>query len=231
MKRLYVLIYSCLCLFPSWSHAQNRQDVAYDWDAKMRSMGLVDVCFWEPSIQCYLVYATADNFIKKPLYNTKHTRAWLHPRAAVMLIHAQENLQKLHPDLSLLIYDAARPMEVQRAMADWAKRTKNNHFIADPANGGGLHNYGLAVDVTLVNNTGEWLPMGTPYDYFGPEACTNKEDDLLKRRRITPSEYKNRKLLRQVMEAAGFTSITSEWWHFDACSREEAKAKYKIIDK
>ena len=230
MKHLNILLYTCLCLFPSLNQAQNKQEQT-DWDAKMKEMGLIDVCFWEPSIQCYLVYATADNFMKKPLYNTKLTKAWLHPRAAVMLIRAQDTLRKEKPNLSLLIYDATRPAEVQRAMADWAKRTNNKYFIADPANGGGLHNYGLAVDVTLVDDKGEWLPMGTPFDYFGPEACTDKEDDLLKRRRITPSEYQNRKLLRRVMESAGFTSITSEWWHFNACSREEAKTKYKIIDQ
>jgi len=197
----------------------------------MVELGLTDVCFWEPAIQCFLVYTTADNFMKKPLYNTKLTRAWLHPHAAMKLIHAQEILQQERPDLSLLIYDAARPIEVQRIMADWAKRTNNTNFVADPSKGGGQHNYGMAVDVTLVNDQGEWLPMGTPFDFFGPEAYTDKEDVLLKQRRISPSEYKNRQLLRRVMEDAGFTSITSEWWHFNACSSEEAKKRYKLIDK
>ena len=228
MRRLLLLIYSCV--FVSLGQAQNRQNTEFDWDAKMKSMRLVDVCFWEPAIQCYLVYATPDNFLKKPLY-TKLTKAWLHPRAAVMLIHAQEYLQKQHPNLSLLIYDAARPMEVQRAMSEWAKRTNNDNFVADPAKGGGQHNYGMAVDVTIINDKGEWLPMGTPFDFFGPEAHTDKEDDLLKRRRITPSEYNNRKLLRHIMETAGFTSIAYEWWHFNACPRDEAVKKYRLIDR
>ena len=227
MRNLLLLIY--LCIFASHGQAQNRQNTEFDWDARMKGMGLVDVCFWEPAIQCYLVYATPDNFLKKPLYNKKLTRAWLHPRAAIMLIHAQEFLKKEHPDLALLIYDAARPMEVQRTMSDWAKRTNNDNFVADPAKGGGQHNYGMAVDVTLVNNKGEWLPMGTPFDFFGPEAHTDKEDDLLKRRRITPSEYYNRKLLRRIMEAAGFTSIAYEWWHFNACPRDEAVKNYRLI--
>jgi D-alanyl-D-alanine dipeptidase len=177
------------------------------------------------------VYATPDNFIKKPLYNTKLTKAWLQPRAAMMLIHAQERLQREYPHLSLLIYDASRPIEVQRVMAEWAKKTNNLSFVADPAKGGGQHNYGMAVDVTLVNDKGEWLPMGTPFDFFGPEAHTDKEDELLKSRRITPSEYQNRRLLRQIMEAVGFTSITNEWWHFNACTRDEAKNQYPLIDR
>jgi len=231
MKNLRVYIIFYLCVFTACGNAQKNKNAEFDWDAKMKDMGLIDICFWEPSIQSYLVYTTKDNFTEKPLYNSKLTKAWLHPRAAKMLIRAQEILSKEQPELFLLIYDAARPMEVQRKMAEWAKKANSEYYVADPSRGGGLHNYGMAVDVTLVNDKGEWLPMGTPYDFFGPEANTDKEDDLLKRRRITPSEYKNRKFLRRIMEEAGFMSIASEWWHFNACTREEAIANCLLIDR
>ena len=232
MKKLRLLIIFSLCLFTSStsSYAQNRIVAEINWDVKMREMGFIDVCFWEPAILSYLVYGTPDNFVGRPLLHSTLTKAWLHPRAAKMLIHAQENLQKERPDLSLLIYDAARPMAVQQTMWEWAKRTKNEYYVSDPAKGGGLHNYGMAVDVTLVNDRGEWLPMGTPFDFFGPESHTDKENDLLRRRRITPSEYSNRQMLRRIMEAAGFTSIIAEWWHFNACTREEAIKRYIRID-
>ena len=226
-----LLILFILCTFTSCSNAQNKSNVEYDWDAKMKNMGFIDVCFWEPSIQSYLVYATKDNFTGSPLYNSKLTKAWLHPRAAKMVIHAQEILRREQPEYSILIFDAARPMEVQRKMSNWAKQTNNEYYVADPAKGGGLHNYGMAVDVTIVDGNGEWLPMGTPFDFFGPEANTDKEDDLLKKRRITSSEYKNRKFLRRIMEEAGFLSIASEWWHFNACTREVAREKYLLIDR
>ena len=228
-SRLLILL--ILCAFTSCSKAQNRNNMEYDWDAKMKDMGFVDVCFWEPSIQFYLVYATKDNFTGAPLYNSKLTKAWLHPRAAKMLIRAQEVLKREYPELSLFIFDAARPMEVQMKMSQWAKKANSEYYVADPSKGGGLHNYGMAVDVTIVDEDGSWLPMGTPFDYFGPEANTNKEGDLLKRRRITASELQNRKLLRRIMEGAGFTSVTSEWWHFNACSREEAREKYLLIER
>ena len=228
-QKLSLLI--CLTLLVSSAHPQNKQPADYDWDTKLKSIGLVDVCFWEPSIHYNLIYATPNNFLKKPLYNAKLTKAWLHPRAAKMLIHAQEYLQMEQPGLSLLVYDAARPMEVQRAMWEWGKRTNKDYYFADPAKGGGLHNYGMAVDVTLVNEKNEKLPMGTPFDFFGAESHTNKENDLLKQRRITPAEYQNRKLLRRVMESAGFTPVASEWWHFNACTRDEALKKYKLIDR
>ena len=225
MRGFYLLIYLCLCVFSSSIQAQN----IVNWDKRMKDLGLIDVCFWEPSIGCYLVYTTPDNFTGKPLYNSSFTKAWLHHHAAKMLFKAQDYLHAERPDLFLLILDAARPVEVQQTMWEWAKRTKNEFYVADPSKGGGLHNYGLAVDVTLVDKNGDWLSMGTPFDFFGTEAHTDKEDDLLRRRRITTSEYNNRRLLRQIMEAAGFSSVTGEWWHFNACSREEAVKQYKLI--
>ncbi len=231
MKRLNLFILFALCVSCFNGKAQGNQTLEYDWDERMKSLGLVDVCFWEPSIAYYLVYRTSDNFTGKPLYSSTLTKAWLHPRAAKMLIHAQELLKKELPDLSLLVYDAARPMEVQRKMSRWAKKANKEYYVADSRKGGGLHNYGMAVDVTLINKKGEWLPMGTPFDYFGPEANTDKEDELLKKRRITPAEYENRKLLRRIMLKAGFTTVKSEWWHFNACSRNEAREKYPLIER
>jgi D-alanyl-D-alanine dipeptidase len=226
-----IILIVCLSLPALCGNAQVKRTAEYDWDAKMKAMGFVDVCFWEPAIQYYLVYRTRDNFTGKPLYNSKLTKAWLHPHAAKMLLRAYDLLHSERPDLSLLICDAARPVEVQRKMVEWAKKTNNRYYVADPVKGGGLHNYGMAIDVTLIDKNGEWLPMGTPFDFFGPEAHTDKEEELLKKRRITPSEYKNRKLLRRVMEKAGFTTVTSEWWHFNACRREEAIGKYLLIER
>ena len=231
MKCLRVFIFFYFWVFTACGNAQNNKIEEYDWDAKMKNMGFIDVCFWEPSIQSYIVYATKDNFTGKPLYNSKLTKAWLHPRAAKMVIRAQEILRREQPEYSLLIFDAARPMEVQRKMSEWAKKTNNEYYIADPSKGGGLHNYGMAVDVTIVDDRGEWLPMGTAFDSFGPESNTDKEEDLLKKRRISPSEYNNRKFLRRIMEKAGFTSVASEWWHFNACTREEARMKYLLIER
>jgi D-alanyl-D-alanine dipeptidase len=220
----------CVCAALS-SNAQIRRTPEFDWDAKMKDMGFVDVCYWEPEIQQYLVYRTSDNFTGAPLYNRKLTKPWLHPVAARKLIKAHELLRKERPDLSLLILDASRPLEIQEKINAWAKATGNNYYIADPAKGGGLHNYGMAVDITLIDSDGIWLPMGTSFDFFGPESHIDNEEALLKQRRITKTEYDNRRFMRRIMEAAGFRTVSSEWWHFNACSREEAKEKYLLVEK
>ncbi len=202
---------------------------AADLDSYFRSIGLVEVSAIDKSIHFELKYATADNLFKESVY-TGITGIWLHPDAAVKLIKAQKILKETNPDYSLIVYDAARPMSVQRRMWNLVRGTNKTNYVSNPAKGGGLHNYGMAVDVTIINKAGKPLPMGSPFDHFGEEAHINKEEMLLQSGKITREEFNNRRLLRMVMRQAGFRTILYEWWHFNACSREEAKKNYKLIE-
>ena len=204
---------------------------AEDWDRILQKRGYVDVHEYDPNIQYYLKYATDDNFMGRAVYREEGlTRAWLHPDAALKLHKAQQILRREKPMYSLMVYDAARPMKVQRVMWDLVRGTKNTYYVANPSKGGGLHNYGMAVDVTIIDITGRPLPMGSPYDYFGTLANTDNEEALLKKGEITQTEFWNRRLLRRVMREAGFSSVSSEWWHFNACSRSTGHTKYRLIE-
>ena len=141
---------------------------AEDWDARLRAAGYVDLQLLIPSLRVELKYATADNFMGRPVYDGL-TRAFLHPDAARKLRRAHELLRLERPDLTLLVYDAARPIAVQRIMWSLVRGTPNTYYVASPARGG-LHNFGLAVDLTLADTLGRALPMGTPFDHFGPAA-------------------------------------------------------------
>ena len=88
----------------------------------------------------------------------------------------------------------------------------------------------MAVDVTILDETGIPLPMGSPFDYFDEEAHTSNEEALLEQGKINQQEYNNRRLLRRVMTKAGFRIIPYEWWHFNACSRTDARRLYPVID-
>ena len=199
-----------------------------DWDKRLADMGFVDISTLDSSIQVHLVYATSENFMNRPVYDGI-TKAWLHSDAARKLLQAQQNLKREHPGYSLLVYDAARPIEVQSQMWEIVRGTRYIYYVANPSNLNGRHNYGMAVDVTIVDGEGQPLQMGTPFDFFGEEAHTDKEETLVKSGKITEEDYHNRRLLRSIMQQAGFTPITSEWWHFNACTAEVAKAKYKVI--
>lgn len=219
---LFSLLWICLLMLPTTIRAQN-------WDSTLKSKGYVDIQEINPDILVELKYATPDNFMGRKVYQDL-TKAWLHPDAAQKLHRAQQILQREKPGYSLLIYDAARPIAVQRIMWNLVRGTKNTYYVSNPAKGGGLHNYGMAVDVTIVNDKGQPLQMGTPYDFFGPEANTDKEEELLRTKKISRTEFWNRRLLRRVMKEAGFRPIKSEWWHFNACSRQTARAQYRLIE-
>lgn len=131
--------------------------------------GYVDVKAVDPEIIVELMYAREDNFTGKVMYTTL-TRAFLHPAAAKALKKAQDELKSINPGLTLKVCDAARPMSVQRIMYEAVRGTSKARYVSNPANGGGLHNYGLAVDITIVDSEGKELDMGTHVDFLGSKS-------------------------------------------------------------
>jgi D-alanyl-D-alanine dipeptidase len=196
---------------------------------QLEAMGYVNVAALDPTLAVHIVYATADNFVGEVLY-ADLTEAYLLPEAAEKLVKAHNLLKESHPGYRFIIYDAARPMSVQRALWEVAVRNGKQYYVSNPAKGGGLHNYGAAVDLSILDPNGIPLPMGTGYDFFGPEANTDRENALLAEGKLTEEQLQNRLLLREVMREAGFRTITSEWWHFNHCSLPEAKERYELID-
>ena len=195
----------------------------------MAKQGFVDVTTLDSTIQVSLMYSTADNFTGRVLYKDLR-EAYLHPKAAKAVVKAQQLLKQKRPDLTLKIYDAARPMHIQQIMWDVVVGTKQENYVSNPKNGGGMHNYGMAVDITLADAaTGDTLDMGTVVDYLGVYAHITDEASLVQRHIISAQAKKNRELLRSVMKEAGFMPLKSEWWHFNLITRAEAKAKYKAI--
>lgn len=194
----------------------------------MDSLGLVDVTELDSSLVVKLMYTQADNFTGEVLYDDL-SEAYLHPDAAHALVKAQRTLKELHPSYSLLIYDAARPMSVQKKMWNVVKGTPKYRYVSNPNNGGGLHNYGLAVDISIQDSSGQPLPMGTKVDHLGAEAHITQESELVRNGKMSEAERQNRILLRKVMKEAGFRALPSEWWHFNFCSRDVARQKYKLI--
>ena len=195
----------------------------------MEAQGLVDITSLDSTIRVSLMYSRADNFTGKVLYSDLR-EAYLHPKAAQALAQAQKLLKDKRPDLSLIVYDAARPMTIQQKMWNVVAGTSKNIYVSNPKNGGGLHNYGMAVDITLCDvATGDTLDMGTKVDFLGSYAHIDQEASLVKQGIISIQAKKNRELLRNVMCEAGFTPLRSEWWHFNLISRAEARAKYKVI--
>ncbi len=153
------------------------------------------------------------------------------------LIQAQNYLELLKPKWRIQIFDAYRPIAVQQFMVNYsfaqaveerglieAKLSPNQRqevwqavyeIWAVPSFDQKTpppHSTGAAVDVTLVDDTGKIVNMGSPIDemsershpdYYANSDCPEAE-----------KYHASRQLLRDVMLKAGFQRNPKEWWHF-----------------
>lgn len=158
-----------------------------------------DIGLLNHSIVLDLKYATTDNFVGEKMYDCG--RCFLRKEVAQQLDRAHKALQE--KGYGLKMFDCYRPRPIQWKL--W-KKVPDRRYVADPEKGS-MHNRGAAVDLTIVDAKGKELDMGTPYDFFGPQAhpsYTALPDTVLH----------HRKLLSKTMMQYGFRPTNTEWWHF-----------------
>ena len=173
-----------------------------------------DVMVFEPKyFEQNITGATADVYVRKTV--------------ADMLLKAAGMLPEGY---KFKIYDAWRPAAVQKALFDeYYERLRRDYegcgktgeelkkltmrFVsfpsADPAKPF-VHSTGGAVDLTIVDETGKELDMGTGFDDFTDAAHTSYFESA-----GSEEIRDNRRLLYNVMIRAGFTNYPAEWWHYD----------------
>lgn len=191
---------------------------------------LVNIKSLDSTIQVDLRYSDTNNFLKYNLYDGLRN-AYFNCETALRVCAAQYYLKQIDSSLSLLILDASRPHHIQQIMWDSLKLhpDKKVFYLSRPEETS-MHNYGCAVDVTIIDTgTNKILDMGTDFDFFGNLSEPIYEVRFLKTGQLSQEAYKNRLLLRKVMQRAKLNPITSEWWHFSLCTKEEAMAKYTLI--
>jgi D-alanyl-D-alanine dipeptidase len=164
---------------------------------------LVDVTTIDPGIKLDIWYAGPDNFMGIPLY--ERSAAYMQRPAALALARAHKALAA--KGYGLLIHDAYRPWYVTWMF--WEATPPEDHvFVADPTEGS-RHNRGCAVDLTLYDlKTGKAVEMPGRYDEFSTRSYADFVGG-------TTAQRTRRAILRQAMEAQGFTVYPEEWWHFD----------------
>ncbi len=207
---VYILIVFC---FVSSATAQDIQKNEYGLKvvndistyqkiiSKDSSKELVDLQKLIPGLKLDIRYATENNFLGEPVYNSAH--AFARKPAAEDLKKVQEELKKIGYELK--IYDAYRPYE---ATVKFYKKVKDTVYVAS-AWKGSRHNRGCAIDLTIISSeTGKELDMPTPFDDFTEKA----HSDYLE---LSPEQIKNRDLLIGVMSKHNFTNYSAEWWHYD----------------
>lgn len=174
-----------------------------------------------------LRYATTNNFMNADLYGG-FDRCFLHPKAAAPFARACAALRELRPDLQFHIWDALRPQSVQARMFEHLQGTPFETYVAAPVPGS-MHNFGIALDLTLQTKDGELLEMGTDFDDFADLAQPQKEAHFLATGELTPEAQANRLLLRQLLETQGFRVLPHEWWHFNALPSDQVYGHYPAL--
>lgn len=191
---------------------------------------LVDINSLDSNIRVVLHYSTSHNFLNKDLYHGLQN-CYLPCEVAIKLSNAQHFLNAQFPNYHLIVFDAVRPLHIQKQMwdeLDMPAKDKIN-YLAHPSDIS-LHNYGAAVDVGIIGDNDVLLNMGTPFDFFGELSEPKREKEFIENGKLSQEALNNRLLLRNVMMKAGFTTITSEWWHFNATNKVTAAAKYELIE-
>lgn len=194
-----ILFIAFIIIFSGFNKAQHDTSIVF--------LGSID-----STIVTDVKYATMDNFTGKILYPTD--KVFIRKIVGDALAKANQYLKEKY-NLRIKVFDAFRPISVQWTM--W-EIFPDDRYVADPRNGS-RHNRGAAVDITLIDSLGNELEMGTTYDDFTEKAHFDYKD-------LPDVVISNRKLLHDTMIEHGFSSIPTEWWHFDYKGWEN----FSIID-
>lgn len=217
--------------FDSIVEEKIKEPVISEIEQVMINAGLVNIHELDTSIKVDLKYSTTDNFLGIVLYDTNFNECYLQKSVAEKLVQAQKLLKDSFPDYSLIVFDATRPRSVQQMMWDSIKVSAKERpkYVSNPQLGS-LHNFGAAVDVSIIDANGNLLDMGTPYDSFEELAYPILEKENLEKGLLKQNQVNNRHLLKYCMHQAGFFNIQTEWWHFNDCYRKVAQEKYAMIE-
>lgn len=174
-----------------------------------------------------LRYATPDNFVGRDLYSP-YDCAWLHRDAAAALERVVAWLKEKRPGCMPLVLDALRPQRVQQQLWDALAGTGLQMYLANPQRGS-IHSFGMALDITILDEQGRELDMGTGFDDMTERSHPALEERFVASGELTADQIANRQLLRDAMFQAGFVGINTEWWHFDCGDRNRVRETFRRV--
>lgn len=154
-----------------------------------------------------LVYGTDNNFFGKKLY----------PSNMPLLINNEvwNKLVKVNNDLKnnnlcICIYDAYRPIEIQKIFWDTFYNEHGYYdetLVANP-NKYGTHNITInAIDILLVDLNGNEVELPCEFDDFSKKASITYTD-------CSNNAKQNRDLLINTCKKHGLIVNEDEWWHY-----------------
>lgn len=190
-----------------------------------------DICDMSsiPYLATNIVYHYSYNFTDAKIIGYDAPKAWCFCRYLKNFYRVAK--KAFDNGYGIILYDAYRPFDAQQGMADWADSIGKpclyrgegakggcGQMLGKPWGKGSNHNRGAAFDIVLYKIQ-DGLSIGAtvePLDYGGPF------DDILKPASAnhnwpgaSAEQRRNRTQLESFFSAGGFTTISSEWWHYE----------------
>jgi D-alanyl-D-alanine dipeptidase len=187
--------------------------------AQERPAAFVDASTVVPGLIVEMRYAGAHNFVGRPIDGYEAPRCLLSQAAAAALAEVARDLAPR--GLHIKVFDCYRPTRAVANFVRWARDLKDtagkaefypdvdkrtlfrDGYIASQSG----HSRGSTIDMSLANDDGHELDMGTPFDFFSPKSWSADPT-------VTPEQHANRMLLAAAMRRHGFRPYEREWWHF-----------------
>lgn len=172
-----------------------------------------------PNVVLDIRYHGTHNFVGKPVDGYINPVGIISAQAADALLPVVKEFSE--KNLRLKIFDAYRPQKAVDHFARWAKQLddtltkqefyplvkKEDLFTLNYIASKSGHSRGSTIDLTLIDEEGNELDMGSSWDYFGTTSWLSDTT-------ISAHAQHNRNLLRTVMIKHGFVPYNEEWWHF-----------------
>ena len=145
---------------------------------------------FRPQIATSQIYDMTEKILEEKLPEKPYN-----PNIPLEKLELPEPKKEINPETQL---EEEVPLTYQDVMLGNGQYTLN-YFLAK---GASMHNYGLALDLTIVSlNTGQEAKMQTSMHDL---SCYS----------VTQNNNKEAKTLKEIMTSAGFAGLISEWWHF-----------------
>jgi D-alanyl-D-alanine dipeptidase len=187
--------------------------------AEDRPVAFVDAATVMPGLIADIRYAGSHNFVGRPIDGYAAPRCLLTQAAADALAAVARDLAPR--GLHIKVFDCYRPTQAVANFVRWARDLRDTaakaEFYPDVdkrtlfrdgyiASHSG-HSRGSTLDLTLAQDDGRELDMGTPFDFFSPKSWTADAS-------IGAAAHADRMLLAAAMRRRGFRGYDKEWWHF-----------------
>jgi len=187
--------------------------------AQERPTSFVDAATVVPGLIAEMRYAGSHNFVGRPIDGYEVPRCLLSQAAAAALAEVARDLASR--GLHIKAFDCYRPTRAVMNFVRWARDLKDtagkaefypevdkrtlfrDGYIASQSG----HSRGSTIDMTLANDDGRELDMGTSFDFFSPKSSPADPT-------VTPEQHTNRMVLAAATRRHGFRPYDKEWWHF-----------------